>query len=63
VNVDVGKGEAKDASFTAPSKPGDYTYFCEYHRGRGMKGTIHVTGRSSTTASSNSSGTPGVGGY
>jgi plastocyanin len=62
VNVDVAKGEAKDATFTAPSKPGDYTYFCEYHRDRGMKGAIHVGG-SSTTASTDTGGGSGVGGY
>jgi plastocyanin len=63
VNLDVDEGQAKDATFTAPSKPGDYTYFCEYHRDRGMKGTIHVTGGSGTTASSDTSGGSGASGY
>jgi plastocyanin len=30
----------KDGMITAPSAPGDYTYFCKYHFG--MEGVLHV---------------------
>lgn len=43
VNVDVPAGTDKDLTFTAPATAGTYTFFCEYHQSRGMKGTIQVT--------------------
>lgn len=40
----VGANEVAKATFTAPTKPGTYTYFCTYpaHFSGGMKGTLIV---------------------
>jgi plastocyanin len=66
-NTDVAKGASEDVTFTAPSKPGDYTYFCEYHKDRGMMGTIHVTGAAGSGGGAGTTETTakssGVGGY
>ena len=49
VDTDIEAGDDADVSFTAPADPGDYTFFCSYHRGSGMTGTLHVEGTSSST--------------
>lgn len=38
-------GETVEVTFTAPSEPGDYTFYCSVpgHRGNGMEGTFTVT--------------------
>jgi plastocyanin len=37
-NVDPGSS----SSLTVDAEPGDYTMFCEFHRGAGMEGTVTV---------------------
>ncbi|HKI85596.1 MAG TPA: plastocyanin/azurin family copper-binding protein [Thermoanaerobaculia bacterium] len=41
----AGNGETVETTFTVPSKPGSYTYFCTFpsHYNSGMKGTLVVT--------------------
>ena len=61
MNEDIEPGDSADVTLTAPDSNGTYTYYCEYHRGRGMEGTITVTGGtaasgSDTSGSSRSSG-------
>ncbi len=40
----VGPGETADVTFTAPDKPGDYTFICSFpgHFAVGMRGTLVV---------------------
>ncbi|MEO7191873.1 MAG: plastocyanin/azurin family copper-binding protein [Vicinamibacterales bacterium] len=40
----IGPGETAEVSFTAPTKPGTYTYLCSFpgHFAAGMKGTLVV---------------------
>jgi plastocyanin len=42
VDQDVEKGKDATVSFT-PTRGGTLQFFCEYHRGRGMTGTIDVS--------------------
>lgn len=62
VSEDVEPGEDADVTFTAPDANGTYTYYCEYHRGRGMAGTITVTGGAAGSEPGGSS-TSGDDGY
>ena len=43
VSTDAEKGASATVSFTAPSAPGSYEFFCKYHKTRGMTGTLTVT--------------------
>lgn len=40
IDEDVATGES--ATITIDAEPGEYTMFCEYHRGAGMEGTVTV---------------------
>ena len=43
VSTDAENGDTKKVTFTAPSSPGSYQFFCKYHKARGMTGTLTVT--------------------
>jgi plastocyanin len=40
IDEDVDPGDS--TSITVEAEPGEYTMFCEYHRGAGMEGTVTV---------------------
>ena len=39
--VGTGPGDAQTVTFTAPTTPGDYFFWCDVHQ-NAMKGTLHV---------------------
>jgi plastocyanin len=39
---DVGAMKSLGVAFVAPAEPGKYTFYCKYHRDRGMRGTLVV---------------------
>jgi plastocyanin len=40
--VQTGPGKTDSVTFTTPSQPGDYFFWCDVHQAA-MKGTLHVT--------------------
>lgn len=40
VGVDVQPGETRGIGFVVAAKPGRYAFYCRFHRGRGMTGTL-----------------------
>ena len=49
LNVDLDAGKTVDITFT-PKKAGSAAFHCEYHASKGMKGTITITGGTSSTS-------------
>ena len=43
VAVEAGAGESAEASFTVPTEPGSYDFFCKYHPEE-MQGTVSIGG-------------------
>jgi plastocyanin len=67
VDKSVAPGQTATVSFT-PTKGGDLTFYCRFHRGSGMTGTLRVSGAASVapakaTPSSSGGGSSGSYGY
>jgi plastocyanin len=56
VNKDVEEGEDAKVTVTLP-KSGTLQFFCEYHKAKGMVGTLSAGGASSTAPPSTNTGT------
>jgi plastocyanin len=63
INKDVATGDSADVSVTFPAS-GQLVFVCEYHAGKGMKGTLVAgAGAASPAASTDSGGSGGSTGY
>ncbi|MCU1589974.1 MAG: hypothetical protein JWP11_1230 [Frankiales bacterium] len=61
INTDLPSGKTADVSITFPAS-GQLVFTCEYHAGKGMKGTL-VSGAGAASPAASSNGGGGTGSY